>query len=490
MPKLQLTGMNDLLYVALPAAARGDLDGVKWLIKYDHRFMHSIGPHGRTMLWEAAYKKRYPTIRYLLRRGADVNCMGTYFTPMIVDLSPYGLWRRTGNRQLMELAVEHGALLDLHTAAYFGLLETVKDLLAVNPELINDHPHIYSGMPLSDEEVEIPTSLTLKIEEIHEEIDEFFLDEINWVREQLQDPKVRKVEKNDYILGYRTRFIPAVEKHGELILGMARSRRKADRHPFFFREVHRAWHTWRRKWDRALADFAYIPYIHTPLHYAVHGRQYEVAKYLIAQGADVPRFGGRLLKWLTDRNDEEFFELLVAHGADVSEAADAEWAGDKRLTAIAKKCGITPTIDYRKPGDDFTLLIDACRGNHNAPDDPGRVVRLLDAGANIHETDYKGKTALHRAAQAGFRKIGTLLIKSGARVNARDDKGETPLFDAVRHGRLVTTELLLKHKADPIAANNRGKTCLDISKRSKKKDAPAIQAALEKAAKKQTRKKR
>ncbi len=88
-------------------------------------------------------------------------------------------------------------------------------------------------------------------------------------------------------------------------------------------------------------------------------------------------------------------------------------------------------------------------------------------------TDHKGKTALHRAAQAGFRRIGEVLIKHGANIEAKDDDGETPLFDAVKSAREDTVKLLLKHGASATTANKRGRSVMDFATAAKR---PAIRA--------------
>jgi ankyrin repeat protein len=121
----------------------------------------------------------------------------------------------------------------------------------------------------------------------------------------------------------------------------------------------------------------------------------------------------------------------------------------------------------------FPALVNASRGNHNMPDDPARVIALLNKGANVNITDHKGKTALHRAAQAGFVKISEVLINHGANIEAKDADGETPLFDAVKSAREDTVRLLVQHGASATTANKRGRSVMDYATDAKR---PAIRA--------------
>ena len=56
MGKITLTGkQSDFLKIVAAAAGRGDLEGVRALVEADPRWVHTVGSHGRTMLWEASY---------------------------------------------------------------------------------------------------------------------------------------------------------------------------------------------------------------------------------------------------------------------------------------------------------------------------------------------------------------------------------------------------------------------------------------------------
>jgi hypothetical protein len=64
---------------------------------------------------------------------------------------------------------------------------------------------------------------------------------------------------------------------------------------------------------------------------------------------------------------------------------------------------------------------------------------------------YKGQTALHCAAKAGFVQVATALIEYGADVNALNAQGRTPLDEVEYAGRSVDREpmrrLLIAHSA-------------------------------------------
>ena len=170
MPDTILKGdSRDLLRIVLPAAARGDLKSVKRFIRSDVNWLYRVGPHGRTMLWEAAYKNRIDTVRFLIENGADVNALATYYTPLIVDLCPYAVARRAGNDELMQLLAKSGALFDIHSAAYFGDNEKVEEFLAKQPDAANATPNIYEGTPVEVADVLFNKKLQAAVNRIEKE---------------------------------------------------------------------------------------------------------------------------------------------------------------------------------------------------------------------------------------------------------------------------------------------------------------------------------
>ena len=59
------------------------------------------------------------------------------------------------------------------------------------------------------------------------------------------------------------------------------------------------------------------------------------------------------------------------------------------------------------------------------------VLKLLEQGESIYETDPIGSTALHYAARSGQVLIAKILLSKGAQIDAKNDYEETPLNQAV-----------------------------------------------------------
>ena len=81
-----------------------------------------------------------------------------------------------------------------------------------------------------------------------------------------------------------------------------------------------------------------------------------------------------------------------------------------------------------------------------------RLVRLLlDHGANVHNANAHGWTALHQAAYSNLPLMAELLLDAGARVDvSARGEGGTPLVIALFWGNRVTAELLAERGVAPV----------------------------------------
>ena len=131
-----LTGKaSDFLNIGVAAAGRGDLDTLRAVLAEKPHWLRRTGSHGRTMLWEAAYRGRLEMVEYLAGLGADIDACGCHFTPLLVDISPYCAARHKKHDAVAAFLLDRGAALDIHTSAYLGEIEAVREYLDRDPNL-------------------------------------------------------------------------------------------------------------------------------------------------------------------------------------------------------------------------------------------------------------------------------------------------------------------------------------------------------------------
>ena len=175
--------------------------------------------------------------------------------------------------------------------------------------------------------------------------------------------------------------------------------------------------------------------------------------------------------------------LLLNNGADSNKAPRILDDGFE-MSRLLKSYGVPPKDINAQNDMGWPPLVYACRGDNG--EHPSAVLRLLALGADIDVRNYKGKTALHCAAKAGFLSVIDLLIEKGATIDAPDNNGETALFEAIRstikdgEKQRAAIEALLVKGADPNFKNGKGLTPLQVAQRMRRADAGKIVKLLEK----------
>ena len=357
----------------MAAAGRGDLQVVQALVDANPRWLHTVGSHGRTMLWETAYRGKLAVAEFLVERGADINASACHYSEHYVEISCYCVARAKQRHAIAEYLLAKGARVGIHTAAYLGDTAAVAGFLDADPSLLE------RAKPQHD---------------------------------------MQKTE------GARLVF------------------------------------------DSMSNDWA------TPLVYAVSGGSAETVNLLLAQGAEVRQHSGRLLGIAVGRNRTDLAQLLLQHGADASLLPLADPSQNRELAELAVAYGYN--VNTGRPG--WPPLVVASRGDKG--EHPEKIQALLELGADVNVRDYKGKTALHRAATAGFLASMEVLLSHGAAIDASDEKGDTPLCDAVRAGRVEAVALLLERGANPTAQNHKGATPVTVAKRLRKRETAEIAELL------------
>ncbi len=80
----------------------------------------------------------------------------------------------------------------------------------------------------------------------------------------------------------------------------------------------------------------------------------------------------------------------------------------------------------------------------------------LDSGADIDQTDGRGRTAVMTATYAGSSEAVRLLLERGANPNLQDDMLNTPFLYAGAEGMLEIAKLTYAAGADPSITNRYG----------------------------------
>jgi ankyrin repeat protein len=152
-------------------------------------------------------------------------------------------------------------------------------------------------------------------------------------------------------------------------------------------------------------------------------------------------------------------EELAGRGVEFSETSFLVHirSGDVEIVRLFLAAGMSP--DVRDQG--FTPLLEAARRGHEEV-----ASALIDAGANVDDTDPYGVTPLMFSLISGSVQTAWQLIEKGAEVNVRDVDGRTALVEALTTENDIPPELiaaLIKRGADVSVRIANGLTPLMIA---------------------------
>lgn len=200
---------------------------------------------------------------------------------------------------------------------------------------------------------------------------------------------------------------------------------------------------------------------YSALMYAAGNGHASVVGLLLAHGARVDHRdhnGDRALLWAAARGHAEVVRLLLGAGAAVDSADDpyrikplmkASENGHLEVVRLLLAAGADPRRHDHV--DDTALHGAALSGNAEL------VALLLRAGARPNvRSRYIQETPLHLAATRGDAATVALLIRAGADVAARDYKGRTALWRAAALDHVPVVAALLAARADPDARDAAG----------------------------------
>lgn len=138
MKTVSFTGkVSDFLKIGVAAAGRGDLDSLQFILQEKPDWLRRIGSHGRTMLWEAAYRGRRSVVEFLVEKGADINARGCHYTPLLVDIYPQCAAAYKQHQNVSEYLLGQGAIYDISSAIYLADIHEVSRCVREVPELVS-----------------------------------------------------------------------------------------------------------------------------------------------------------------------------------------------------------------------------------------------------------------------------------------------------------------------------------------------------------------
>ena len=171
----------------------------------------------------------------------------------------------------------------------------------------------------------------------------------------------------------------------------------------------------------------------TPLLHAVYAEQLAVAQLLLQRGAAVGKNSVRLVRAAANRGHQALTDLLLEHGADPTSIGAGAWT---LYPAIAEALLSRGADVNQEPGAWIGMC---CTGNSGHKENVALAQALLRCGADT-AASYKGRTALHCAAKAGFVHVVQALIEHGGDVNALNERGQTPLDEVEDAGKSIDRE--------------------------------------------------
>lgn len=398
----------------------GNVEKVKEIIENDITLLESQNPRGSTPLMLAAADGQKDLLKYIIKKGADVNKANTYGNTAL----HYTAWE--SKTEMFKLLVEQGAKLNVENSR-------------------GQNPLHYSCMGGS---LDIFNYCISKGMDINKKCDDGS-NLIHWAALGGNLDIFKYLESKG--MDYRTK-----DADGSFPISWAARGNKVEILKYLVEQ---------KKMDVNVIDEKGT----YPLQAAVRRGNYDAAKYLIEKGADINvklEDNATFLLFATYNTNAELVKLLLDKGSELNIFDDR---GNTPLLAAASRGNLEIVkllIDKGAKMEPGVCKRASCTNSGDSPlhraasSNPAVVEYLLEKGADVNATDFDGNTPLHRMYWGDSIRTVDILCKNGGKINLQNNKGETPLIKAIASKKTDYIRALLKHKADISLADHAGKTPL------------------------------
>jgi ankyrin repeat protein len=211
----------------------------------------------------------------------------------------------------------------------------------------------------------------------------------------------------------------------------------------------------------------------SPIYWAARFGASHVCQLLITEGADINVSGGRYLTPLLaaiEEHRDATVQILVSKGAEI-EVKDGQWHSPLQRACVGLSFEIVKIllcagVNVNAVGNDTTsaLALAARSGDNGAIvklhgacgswrgcnfGNEAAVRLLLDHGANVHDGEDTGETALAAAVGQGNLPAIRLLVEKGSDVNVKNNDWGTLLMHAFNpHAHMRSLEAILRYLID------------------------------------------
>ncbi|GFS56364.1 hypothetical protein NPIL_568051 [Nephila pilipes] len=376
------------------AARNGELEKVRYLIRKGAN-VNSADKNGWTSLHYAAYVGNLEVVKYLMDSWANLHVKDT-----VCGRKPVHIAAREGHIDVIELFLNRGVKVSdadenswapLHYAAWNGHQRVIEFLLS-------------NGVDVDDTNKNGWTPLHCAAGSGNLEIVKFLIERGANINARNNDGKIP---------------LDIARANGQIeIIDILDGRNTERKSPTY-----------------------------TSLHDAAKDGDLEAVKYLIRRSAgvnDPNEDGWTPLHCAASAGELEVAEFLISKGAN-THAEDNTTAGKKpiHVAAIEEFLLDRGANVNDSDKDNWTPL------HYAAQEGQLGVVRfLISKRANVHAKNTYGAKPIHIAAMGGSQEIIEFLLSNGASVDDTNKNGETPLHYAASEGRLEIVKFLIDKGAN------------------------------------------